>query len=376
MLRTTPDKGPPSHKRGEAPRAWQPRSPPLPLPERVVDHSAPRLLIYLGRLVVGTQQPFDAMVVDGLPVVQALRVPAQQDLDAVAGPLGDSARPGSASPASHRPPPEQRAPAGRRYCAGPFPAVRPGERPGSFLSLGEALSLSGTKRYPCERRRKTRSRSSETQWIMNEQVSTPPTGPHAELHRGSGDQAPGPNYFYDSPQPTAIANVPSGTPFAVCCARRHPIGDGRIPGLPDGSHLSDRRPLPGLPTSCLHGRDPPTPMNRSRPRSGPFPGQRTALSAETDDLRWPAICSSCTTSRRRTFFVLTALRSLASSRPSSGWSEGTVVLQTTQHDKHTQQQVRHLSVPHGPQVTSSRSSRGPEGESLSVIFKSSTEHAQ
>jgi hypothetical protein len=34
-----------------------------------------------------------------------------------------------------------------------------------------------------------------------------------------------------------------------------------------------------------------------------------------------------------------------------------------QHDKRAQQQVQHLAPPHGPQVTSSRSSRGPEVES-------------
>lgn len=50
------------------------------------------LLIRLRRLVVAAQEPFDALVVDGLPVVQALRVPGQQDLDAVAGPLGDLGR--------------------------------------------------------------------------------------------------------------------------------------------------------------------------------------------------------------------------------------------------------------------------------------------
>ncbi|MFI6620250.1 hypothetical protein [Streptomyces sp. NPDC050528] len=38
------------------------------MPERVTDHSAPRLLIYLGRLVVGAQQPFHTLIVDGLPV--------------------------------------------------------------------------------------------------------------------------------------------------------------------------------------------------------------------------------------------------------------------------------------------------------------------
>lgn len=41
---------------------------------------------------VGAQQPFDALVVDGLPVVQALRVPAKQDLGAVPSPLGDLGR--------------------------------------------------------------------------------------------------------------------------------------------------------------------------------------------------------------------------------------------------------------------------------------------
>jgi hypothetical protein len=72
----------------------------------------------------------------------------------------------------------------------------------------------------------------------------------------------------------------------------------------------------------------------------------------------------CTTSRRRTFFVLTALRNSASSRASSGLPGGTVALQATQYDKHAQQPIQRLAPPSDLQVTSSRSSRGPEVDSL------------
>lgn len=43
---------------------------------------------------------------------------------------------------------------------------------------------------------------------------------------------------------------------------------------------------------------------------------------------------------------------MASSRTSSGWPEGTVALQTHQHDKHAQQQAQHVAPPRDPRVTS------------------------
>lgn len=46
------------------------------------------LLVGFRRRVVGAQQVFDALVVDGLPVIETLGVAGQEDLDAVAGALG------------------------------------------------------------------------------------------------------------------------------------------------------------------------------------------------------------------------------------------------------------------------------------------------
>jgi hypothetical protein len=61
------------------------------------------LLVQPGWLVVGAQEPFDALVVDGLPVIQALRITGQENLDAVAGPLGDLGRVGArAQPGGQR----------------------------------------------------------------------------------------------------------------------------------------------------------------------------------------------------------------------------------------------------------------------------------
>lgn len=87
------------------------------------------------------------------------------------------------------------------------------------------------------------------------------------------------------------------------------------------------------------------------PRPGPFPDQPPTEAHPDAHIRRSKGPQSCTTSRRRTFFVLTALRSSGLLGPSSGWSEGTVAFQSTQHDKHAQQPVQHLAPPHGPQVT-------------------------
>jgi hypothetical protein len=47
------------------------------------------LLVGLRPLVVCAQEPFDALVVDGLPVIETLRVPGQENLHTVAGTVFD-----------------------------------------------------------------------------------------------------------------------------------------------------------------------------------------------------------------------------------------------------------------------------------------------